>query len=518
MRELGRTKLGAGLLTGLIGLAVLRLAACRDPEGPTSPAFSDSPYSSGAATRIARNAGNNQSATVNTAVATRPAVKVTDAGGSPVEGVAVIFAVASGAGSITGASQTTNARGIARVASWTLGKKTGSNTLTATSTGLTGSPVTFTATGTPGAPASIVIVEGNNVTAPAGTAVRPRPRVKVRDAFGNGVPNVTITFAVTSGGGSITGATQLTGPAGAAGVGSWTLGPTSGTNTLTATASGTGIASNPLTFTATASPSPEVVFIGAGDIAGCKSTFKDAETAALIQQYPAATVFALGDNAYSDGTPIQYSSCYEPTWGAFKNRTRPTPGNHDYHVAGAQGYFSYFGALAGPSNLGYYSYDLGEWHIISLNSEISAGATSAQATWLKKDLTDHPARCILAYWHRPVFSSGRHPNDPRMNAIFTILYNAGADVVLSGHNHAYERFGPQRPDATPDAALGIREFVVGTGGSAALYDFDIVQPNSEIRYNGWGVLKLILKASSYSWEFLSIAGSTFTDTGSGECH
>jgi adhesin/invasin len=218
-------------------------------------AISGSPYPStvagGAATAIALNGGNNQSATVNTAVATAPSVKVTDGGGNPVANVAVSFAVATGGGSITGASPITNAQGIATVASWTLGKKTGANTLRATATGLTGSPITFSATAAAGAPVSMLLVEGNNETAPAGTKVKTRPRVKVRDAFANDVPNVSVTFVVTSGGGSVTGATSVTGTAGATGVASWTLGSTPGTNTLTATAAGTGIANNPIVFTAT---------------------------------------------------------------------------------------------------------------------------------------------------------------------------------------------------------------------------------------------------------------------------
>jgi adhesin/invasin len=218
-------------------------------------AISGSPYSStvagGAATTIAQNAGNNQSATVNTAVTTPPSVKVTDGSGNPVANVAVTFAVGSGGGSITGGSQTTNAEGIATVGSWILGTKTGGQTLTASSAGLAGSPVTFTATATAGAPMTMVIFQGNNQTAPAGTAVPTRPGVNVKDAFGNGVRGVTVIFNVATGGGSVTGASVVTGEAGSARVGSWILGTVPGTNTLTATASGSGIANNPITFTAT---------------------------------------------------------------------------------------------------------------------------------------------------------------------------------------------------------------------------------------------------------------------------
>ena len=260
------------------------------------------------------------------------------------------------------------------------------------------------------------------------------------------------------------------------------------------------------------------VFLGAGDIADCSSGDEDGATAALIAQYPIATVFTLGDNAYRDGSPGNYSRCFDPTWGKFKDRIRPTPGNHDYHTSGAAGYFGYFGASAGPAGRGYYSYDLGSWHIISLDSEIDVNGASAQAAWLVQDLADHPASCTLAYWHRPLFtSSAVHPPAVSMRPLFTILYEGGADIVLSGHNHQYERFSPQRPDGTPDAVAGVRYFVAGTGG-AGLYDFAAAQPNSEVRYKGFGVLKLTLGVTDYAWEFLPVAGSSFTDGGTGDCH
>jgi acid phosphatase type 7 len=264
--------------------------------------------------------------------------------------------------------------------------------------------------------------------------------------------------------------------------------------------------------------SGDAVFIGAGDIAGCASDYKDKVTAAILGRFPTATIYTLGDNAYNDGTPADYANCYAPGWGKFKDRTRPAPGNHDYHTAGAPGYFGYFGDRAGPAGRGYYSFDLGGWHIISLNSEIDASATSAQATWLKQDLADHTSTCTLAYWHKPLFTSALvHPPDPRFRDLFAILNDAGAEIVLSGHNHHYERFGPMRPDGTADPN-GIREFVVGSGGSASLYDFGPAQPNSEVRFKGWGVLKLTLGPASYGWEFLGIEGSTFTDRGQGSCH
>jgi hypothetical protein len=264
-------------------------------------------------------------------------------------------------------------------------------------------------------------------------------------------------------------------------------------------------------------PAADVAFIGAGDVAGCAPDFQDEATAAIVDHYPTAAVYTVGDNAYPDGSAADFSLCYQPTWGRFKERTNPAPGNHDYHVAKAAAYFGYFGARAGPSERGYYSYDLGTWHIISLDSEIDASSTSAQAIWLEQDLASHPATCTLAYWHKPLFTSGAvHPPEAAMRPLFTILFDAGAEMVISGHNHQYERFAPQRPDGTADGVAGMRYFVAGTGG-AGLYDFATAQPNSEVRYKGHGVLKLTLGAGRYGWQFLPVEGSSFTDSGSGEC-
>jgi hypothetical protein len=256
------------------------------------------------------------------------------------------------------------------------------------------------------------------------------------------------------------------------------------------------------------------VLVGAGDIADCSLT-QDEETANLLDNIP-GTVFTLGDNAYPDGTLTQFNDCYEPSWGRHKSRTNPVPGNHDYRVSGAAGYFDYFGAAAGERSQGYYSYNLGEWHIIALNSEIPKGAGSAQGQWLRADLAANPSVCTLAYWHRPLFSSGEHGNNSAFQALWQALYEYGADVVLNGHDHSYERFAPQNPSGQADPN-GIREFVVGTGG-AALYSFDVIQPNSEVRNNtAHGVLKLTLHSTSYDWQFVPIAGQTFTDSGTANC-
>jgi hypothetical protein len=260
-----------------------------------------------------------------------------------------------------------------------------------------------------------------------------------------------------------------------------------------------------------------VSFVGAGDISECGSN-DDEATAKLLDALPAATVFTLGDNAYDDGTSSQFTNCYHPTWGRHKARTRPSPGNHDYHTSGASGYYAYYGSNAGPSGRGYYSYNLGAWHLISLNSNVSMSAGSPQEQWLRQDLAATTNQCVLAYWHHPRFSSSsNHGNDSRSAAIWTALYQAGAELVLGAHDHTYERFAPQTPSQVSNPN-GIRQFVVGTGGRSH-YGLGTRQPNSEVS-NGttYGVLKLTLSSGGYSWEFIPVAGASFRDSGSGQCH
>ena len=262
-------------------------------------------------------------------------------------------------------------------------------------------------------------------------------------------------------------------------------------------------------------PPAPVVFVGAGDIADGRP--EGLATAALLDSIP-GTIFTTGDNAYPDGTPADYARNYVPTWGRHKARTRPSPGNHDYHVAGAPGYFGYFGGNAGPAGRGYYSYDLGEWHIISLNSEVDMKAGSPQEQWLRADLAAHPTDCTLAYMHTPRFSSGDHGSSRAPEALWQALYEAGAEVVLVGHDHNYQRFAPQTPAGVADPQRGIREFVVGTGGSE-LYSFTTPIANTEAySVTTHGVLKLTLGSGTYSWEFIPIAGQTYRDSGTGTCH
>jgi hypothetical protein len=259
------------------------------------------------------------------------------------------------------------------------------------------------------------------------------------------------------------------------------------------------------------------VFVGAGDISDCGND-NDEATAQLLDAIP-GTVYTTGDNVYSSGTAAQFSQCYDPTWGRHKVRTRPAPGNHDYKTSGAADYYAYFGDLAGPSGRGYYSYDLGDWHIVSLNSEVSMSPGSAQETWLRADLAASTKQCTLAYWHKPRFSSGSHHGSlSAAQPLWQALYDFQAEIVLNGHEHNYERFAPQTPTGTADAVNGIREFVVGTGG-ASHYGQGTPLPNSEL-FNGttFGVLKFVLGPGTYAWDFVPVASQSFTDSGSGMCH
>ena len=269
-----------------------------------------------------------------------------------------------------------------------------------------------------------------------------------------------------------------------------------------------------------------VILVGAGDIAGCKNIEGAQATAKLIQKIP-GTVFAAGDLAYERGSTADFTDCYDPTWGQFKERTKPALGNHEYGTPGAAPYFAYWGAVAGPAGKGFYSYDLGAWHIVVLNTNCYAtglggcAAGSPEETWLKVDLAQHAGGCILAYGHHALFSSGvfkSHAVHPELKPFWEDLYAAHADLVLAGHEHSYERFAPQNPDGQADAKNGIREIVIGTGGRS--HDIlGLATPNSEVRHwETYGVLKLALSPGSYTWEFIPEEGKTFTDSGSGACH
>jgi acid phosphatase type 7 len=273
-----------------------------------------------------------------------------------------------------------------------------------------------------------------------------------------------------------------------------------------------------------------VLLLAAGDIARCNGSGDEA-TAALLDTLP-GTVAALGDLVYESGTAEEFAQCYAPSWGRYKARTRPAAGNHDYETAGAAGYFGYFGSAATPldpkcrtSCRGYYSYNLGSWHIVVLNTTCSevggCGVGSPQEQWLRRDLDAHPTKCSLAYWHHPRYSFGKFHDAPLLQPLWQALYDHGVEVLLTGHDHNYQRFTPLDDNVppNPDPERGIREFVVGTGGANFTPLDSPRPPNAEAGNDDtFGILKLNLHPSSYDWTFIPVAGETFTDSGSGTCH
>jgi acid phosphatase type 7 len=264
-----------------------------------------------------------------------------------------------------------------------------------------------------------------------------------------------------------------------------------------------------------------VTLVGAGDIAGCN--FKaDRKTARLVGKIE-GTVFTLGDNTYQHGTRKQFRNCYDPTWGKYKKRTRPTAGNHDYHTSVAKPYFDYFGWRAGKPSRGYYSYDRGSWHIVALNSNCKevggCGRRSAQGRWLKSDLDRHEAKCTLAYFHEPLFASGNVRNTHKVRSFWNKLYNHQADVILSGHAYRYERYARITLSGERSSARGIRQFIVGTGGAPGEFQRGPDDPRVQAKKVGApGVLKLELGAGFYRWKFVPVVGRNYTDSGRARCH
>jgi uncharacterized protein YjdB len=421
------------------------------------------------------------SATVNEGQTLQLTATLKDANGNVLIGRSITWS------SSTSSAATVNGTGLVT------GVAAGSTTITATSEGQSGTSA-ITVVHLPVASVTVTPASG---TVSAGSSLQLTATPK--DANGNPLVGRTVTWQSSN-----TAAATVNGSGLVSGV-------AAGSATITATSEGQ---SGTAAITVTA-PSASVVLVGAGDIADCTT----GEPTAQLLDNIAGTVFTAGDNAYTNGTASEFATCYDPSWGRHKARTRPAPGNHDYGTSGATGYYNYFGALAGPAGLGYYSYDLGAWHIISLNSNVSMSAGSAQEVWLRADLAASTKTCTIAYWHHPRFSSGASHGSSTMSAgAFQALYDAGADIVIVGHDHEYERFAPQTPSAAPDPARGIREFVVGTGG-AGLYSFATPLPNSEVRDNtSHGVLKLTLSDGSYTWQFIPVAGDSFTDSGSGTCH
>lgn len=269
------------------------------------------------------------------------------------------------------------------------------------------------------------------------------------------------------------------------------------------------------------------VIAAAGDIA-CKLTTQDPTsceqqaTAELLAAGGYDWILTLGDIAYEDGTFNEFRTNFHPTWGMFKGRIRPAPGNHEYQTIGALGYFRYFGKMAGPRGKGYYSLDIGKWHIVALNSncgDVSCAEDSDQVRWLRRDLAAHRNTCTLAFWHHPRWSSGTtHGSNDDVAAFVGALHEFGAEIILVGHEHNYERFAPQDPGGRKDVDRGIRQIVVGTGGA----DHHPLGPpisNSQVRNaETFGVLELVLHPRSYEWRFVPLTDRTFTDSGRTNCH
>ena len=269
---------------------------------------------------------------------------------------------------------------------------------------------------------------------------------------------------------------------------------------------------------------PPMTVVAAGDIARC-DTESDEASAELVGGIEGTTVLTLGDNAYPSGTASEFKNCYDPSWGRFEGRTRPSPGNHEYYTEGAAGYFEYFGKAAGDPDEGYYSYDLGAWHLVALNSncgegEIRCGPGSPQMAWLEEDLAaNDEAACTLAYFHHPLFTSGTYrPGVARVKRLWEALYAAGVDVVLNGHDHNYQRFAPQDPEGGADPEGGIRQFVVGTGGGNLREISDPIANTEVHSADAYGLLKLTLHPKKYEWEFVPVEGETFSDSGGARCH
>jgi hypothetical protein len=263
---------------------------------------------------------------------------------------------------------------------------------------------------------------------------------------------------------------------------------------------------------ATEAATEPAIVLAAGDIAGCADFYKDEDTAEMLAKMT-GTILALGDVVYQNGTRWQFRNCYDPSWGKLLSRTRPTPGNHEYRTDQAGPYYQYFGERAGPAGKGYYTFTLGTWRIYSLNSERNI---PEQTTWLRKHLKQNPSKCVLAYWHKPLYTSGQVPPTAEVRPLFHELWRAKAEVVLNGHQHNYERFEPQDADSNY-RKKGVRQFVIGTGG-AQLEGFTSVAKNSKVRYvEDWGVLELTLKADEYSWRFVPLHGSASVDSGSAQC-
>jgi uncharacterized protein YjdB len=470
----------AGLVTGVsVGVATIT-ASCEGKSGTATVTVTN--------VSVASVTVSPGSPTISAGGTVQLTASPKDASGNALTGRPVTWSTSSTA------VATVNVSGLV------LGVSAGVATITATCEGKTAT-ATVTVTAPQAVPVASVVVSPPSASVAVGASIQFTATPK--DASGTALTGRTVTWSS----GSAAVATVS--------AGGLVAGQTAGQATITATCEGVNG-----TATVTVEPEPppppsSEVFVGAGDIADCGPGAD--LTADLLDHIP-GTVFTAGDNAYPDGSAADYAYCYDPTWGRHKARTWPAPGNKDYTTPGAPGYFDYFGARAGPPGLGYYSFDLGDWHILMLNSIVDMAAGSVQEQWVRADLAANTKDCVLAVWHHARFSAGPANTRARSTAVFQALYEAGAEVVIVGHDHNYQRFAPQSPAGQLDVDYGIREFVVGTGGAHA--DPIIAPaPNTEA-YDGsaLGVLKLTLGPGTYSWEFVPVAGATFTDSGSGTCH
>ncbi|MEV0319919.1 metallophosphoesterase family protein [Streptomyces sp. NPDC050658] len=258
-----------------------------------------------------------------------------------------------------------------------------------------------------------------------------------------------------------------------------------------------------------------VTVVAAGDLCGSACN----QTAKVVEKINPSAVITLGDNAYSEGTAKEFREKYAPNWGKFLSKTYPTPGNHEYRTDDADGYFDYFGSRAGTRGKGYYSFNVGDWHFVALNSEISAGSGSTQEKWLRADLKANTKPCTAAYMHRPQFSTGDHGDDSKVKALFTALYDNKADLLLSGHDHHYERFAPSKPSGSKDTVNGVRQLVIGTGGTTLRDGTNDSKATTEsVNRKTFGVSKLTLSSTGYEHQFVPVEGRTFTDKVTGTCH
>jgi len=272
----------------------------------------------------------------------------------------------------------------------------------------------------------------------------------------------------------------------------------------------------------TPTPSLTAVLIGAGDIADCSNEngrYAEA-TAKLLDKITDATVFTAGDNAYFSGSDAEFANCYGPRWGRHLRRTYPSPGNHEYQIS-PRPYFDYFGERAGlPRGAGFYSYTLGNWHVVSLNSNVPVTPGSEQMLWLRNDLeASKGTKCSLAYWHHPLFTSGPSAgNNGLMREVWRLLFEYGVDIVVNGHDHLYERFEMQDFNGRRDTQAGIREFIVGSGG-ASLYDFGPTALNSLFKLKTYGILQLTLRDVGYDSVFIEAGTERLFDLSLGNlCH